>query len=347
MKFAELRDRVILQILQTVDDNAGGSEGTWVDVRTVWAKISPMKGRRQDEFSQIFNNRPYEIAIRYNAIDEVDNIQQYRLIRGTQAFRFHTIINEDDRDGIMIIVAESGRPIDAVSKTFEATVIDANNPASPVTLNVDDEYTCIVADISGLTCQQLNDGLVQAQRQKIQRVNLLRTGQTASTNTDDDGDQEKGRLAAFLTLDCNNSFGNTDRFTDSVGGQVYGAGNGSIPDYMIDHAAGLGWQFDAGFTAFGTDDYPDALTAAAAHDNGTFSNFDLPNWNELASLVNCGAATSLLNYAPINNTTSLLMISNTNFPRDTSKVLFFSNLGGFGARNKTSLSSYIYVRNHF
>lgn len=228
----------------------------------------------------------------------------------------------------------------------QVTITDSVNPNSPIIKVGGESYTCLPASISSSTCQQLNDDLTQAQRQLVQRVNLLKTGQTASTNTGDDGELEKGRLVDFLTLDCNNSFGDTNRFTDSAGGQDYD-GSGNIADYMIDFANGLGWQFNTGFTMFGTDTYPDALTAAAAHDNGTFSNFRLPNWNELQSLVNCGAATSLLNYAPITNTSVLLVISNTNFPRDTSKVLFFSNTGGFGARRKTDLSSYIYVRNHF
>lgn len=50
---------------------------------------------------------------------------------------------------------------------------------------------------------------------------LMKTGQTTSYRTGDDGDIEAGRATNFNTLASNNPFGNTNRFTDELGSQTY------------------------------------------------------------------------------------------------------------------------------
>ena len=60
--------------------------------------------------------------------------------------------------------------------------------------------------------------------------NLLITGQTISYGLGDDGTHQRGRLVDFVTLDHLNLFGNTNRFTDRVGTQVY------ADDIVIDWA---------------------------------------------------------------------------------------------------------------
>jgi len=50
---------------------------------------------------------------------------------------------------------------------------------------------------------------------------LLKTGQTTSYSTGDDGATQRGRLTDRLTLASNNPFGNTNRFTDKNGLQTY------------------------------------------------------------------------------------------------------------------------------
>ena len=47
---------------------------------------------------------------------------------------------------------------------------------------------------------------------------LLKTGQTTSYRTGDDGDLQEGRDVDFFTLDYTNPFGNTQRFTGITGG---------------------------------------------------------------------------------------------------------------------------------
>jgi hypothetical protein len=50
---------------------------------------------------------------------------------------------------------------------------------------------------------------------------LTKTGQTTSYRTGDDGDLQEGRETDWFTLASNNPFGNTNRFTDELGGATY------------------------------------------------------------------------------------------------------------------------------
>lgn len=51
---------------------------------------------------------------------------------------------------------------------------------------------------------------------------LMKTGQTTSYRTGDDGDLEAGRATDFFTLESNNPFGNNKRFTGITGGYQTG-----------------------------------------------------------------------------------------------------------------------------
>jgi len=55
----------------------------------------------------------------------------------------------------------------------------------------------------------------------ISGAKLLKTGQTTIYATGDDGDIQAGRDVDFFTLAVNNPFGNTNRFTDELGGSTY------------------------------------------------------------------------------------------------------------------------------
>jgi len=55
----------------------------------------------------------------------------------------------------------------------------------------------------------------------ISTATQIKTGQTISYRTGDDGDIEAGRSVNFTTLAENNPFGNTNRFTSELGTQTY------------------------------------------------------------------------------------------------------------------------------
>lgn len=175
--------------------------------------------------------------------------------------------------------------VSVVISNITKTDTDGTTSSVPAGVNV----TC--TPTSSLTCAQLNIGLNDSQRQTIQRVTPIKTGQTTSYRVGDDGDLEKGRLVSFLTLDCNNGFGNTNRFTDTLGGQTY------ANDLVVDWATGLMWyRVLSGLVNWNT-----AIDNCEASAQAGYTNWRLPNMSEMISIVNCGVSGGL-NYSPFNIT---------------------------------------------
>ena len=142
----------------------------------------------------------------------------------------------------------------------------------------------------------INDIYIKA-RSAVSRstAKLMKTGQTTSYRTGDDGDIEAGRATDFTTLAENNPFGNTNRFTDELGGQTYT--NDIVIDWSTyDGATVLGWRR----TNNGADiTWNNAIDGALAVSIGTFTTgWRLPNIQELFSLANW--AGQVFNYSPLN-----------------------------------------------
>jgi len=130
---------------------------------------------------------------------------------------------------------------------------------------------------------------------------LMKTGQTTSYRTGDDGDIEAGRATNFFTLASNNPFGNTNRFTDELGGTTY------TNNIVID------WSTYNGLTVLGYRRTPSAtvvnwngaIDGALAVSIGTFTTgWRLTNIRELMNIMNFqngnGNYLYLLQYAPFN-----------------------------------------------
>lgn len=95
-------------------------------------------------------------------------------------------------------------------------------------------------------------------------------------------------LAGFTVLKNNNFFGNTNRFTDENGLQVYGN------NYIIDHLTGLGWSTSRGFA-----NWDDLIDAANIYvDSLGHNDYRIPNIQEVNSIYN--TQTTGFNYAPFN-----------------------------------------------
>jgi hypothetical protein len=137
---------------------------------------------------------------------------------------------------------------------------------------------------------------------------LMKTGQTTSYRTGDDGDLEAGRADSFTVLASNNPFGNTNRFTDELGGQTYTKNividwstyNGStvLGWYIIDNGTNVTWNA--------------AIDGALAISvTGFTTGWRLPNIMEFCSIMNF-SLTSQLNYAPLNFGGKAFQTSTTN-----------------------------------
>lgn len=125
---------------------------------------------------------------------------------------------------------------------------------------------------------------------------LIKTGQTVSYRTGDDGDLERGRNTSFTVLAENNPFGNTNRFTDELGGQTY-TKNIVIDWSTYDGSTVLGFRR----TLTNTVTWQNAIDGALAVNIAPFtSGWRLPNVRELFNIFNFVQSSAFVNYSPFN-----------------------------------------------
>jgi hypothetical protein len=168
----------------------------------------------------------------------------------------------------------------------------------------------------------------------------LKTGQTISYRTGDDGDLEDGRATDFLTLGGNNPFGNTNRFTDELGGATYT--NNIVIDWSTyDGSTVLGIMKNDNGTNI---NWADSIDAAIILSIGTFtSGWRIPNIYELFSFYYWGG-TRAFDYTPFNDLSNTLFWTSTSNPPNPMRMhnQLATPLQQAGA---TSLYRYKAVRN--
>jgi hypothetical protein len=169
---------------------------------------------------------------------------------------------------------------------------------------------------------------------------LMKTGQTTSYRTGDDGDLEAGRATDFFTLASNNPFGNTNRFTDELGGQTYT--NNIVIDWSTyDGSTVLGWRR----TTNGVDiNWNNAIDGALLVSIGTFtSGWRLPNIYELFSLMIMDSLRGL-NYAPFNNNNNdTFWSSTTAHPTTSNKYSIANATKNIISSSNTSTTNFRYI----
>jgi hypothetical protein len=144
---------------------------------------------------------------------------------------------------------------------------------------------------------------------------LMKTGQTTSYRTGDDGDLEAGRDVDFFTLAENNPFGNTNRFTDELGGSTYT--NDIVIDWSTyDGSTVLGYRksnvFIGNWNA--SIDYCNTLSV------GTFTTgWRMSNIVELLNIINYGIPGTALSSPHIGNFLPFI-ISNPNIVSSTTNI---------------------------
>lgn len=127
---------------------------------------------------------------------------------------------------------------------------------------------------------------------------LMKTGQTISYRTGDDGDLEAGRATDFFTLASNNPFGNTNRFTDELGGSTY-ANNIVIDWSTYNGSTVLGYKRTLSGSV---GNWNTAIDGALAVSIASFtSGWRCANIRELQNIDNWSMKTiSFKNYSPFN-----------------------------------------------
>lgn len=164
----------------------------------------------------------------------------------------------------------------------------------------------------------------------------MKTGQTTSYYTDDDGATQRGRDVDFFTLDGNNAFGNSNRFTDLLGTQIYS--NGSV---MLDHST------DDGSEILGiTYGYYGTFTNVLDYINNNLSTDGKTDW----ALINRAELERLiyeesirnLNWSPLNQITiytgsDLNWWTSTSPLNNTARAKAFFNSSGVAGNQMTTI----------
>jgi hypothetical protein len=153
----------------------------------------------------------------------------------------------------------------AAGSTIEVNITDGVNPVTP-------DNVTVVGDVVTIEVPAATPVPVGA--------TLMKTGQTISFRTGDDGDLEAGRATDFFTLASNNPFGNTNRFTDELGGSTY------TNNWVID------WSTYNGVNVLGyfrtlqiANSWTNAIDLCLSGTFGTFTGCRLPNIKELHNAV--------------------------------------------------------------
>jgi hypothetical protein len=187
----------------------------------------------------------------------------------------------------------------------------------------------------------ISDLYIKAKAPNRSTATLMKSGQTTSYRTGDDGDIEAGRATNFTTLAENNPFGNTNRFTSELGTQTY------TNNIVID------WSTYNGTTVLGIsrvaiatgNTWNQAIDNSLSYSVGSFtSGWRLPNIREIFNLLNfANDQNNLLNYSPFNLSSSgRVYWSSTTVLNLTTQAYALNNIGLMNVVTKTTSVAYTY-----
>jgi len=157
---------------------------------------------------------------------------------------------------------------------------------------------------------------------------LMKTGQTTSFRTGDDGDLEAGRATSFTVLAENNPFGNTNRFTSELGTQTYT--NNIVIDWSTYDGSVVNGYYR---TLTGNITWNNAIDQCLALSIGTYTTgWRLVNREELLSLYDHERVAGL-DYAPFN--LNFTLWSSTSWKFTNTFAYTLSNTGIMSVGDKT------------
>ena len=134
---------------------------------------------------------------------------------------------------------------------------------------------------------------------------LLKTGQTTSYATGDDGATQRGRLTNFTTLPSNNPFGNTNRFTSKTGTQTY-TNSVAIDWSTYNNSTVLAYYFGDSTTR----PWATQLTQYTGSTIDGLTGWNLFNIYEAMNIMNFSFPSGFVyNYAPFNLTRRYMFVS--------------------------------------
>ena len=214
-----------------------------------------------------------------------------------------------------------------VNSTPQGTVSSSSN----IDINVTDSLGAVTPDSVSIVGNTITIDVPDAPVGGSVGATLMKTGQTTSYRTGDDGDLEAGRATDFFTLASVNPFSTLDRFTDELGGQTYT--NKIVIDWSTYNGSTVLGYYR---TSLGSNTWDNAIDAALAHSVGSFTTgWRLVNVNELMNICQWNASiTYVLNYSPFNISASPVLTSTT-APNNTAAMIYKAAANSFSTGNKT------------
>jgi hypothetical protein len=218
----------------------------------------------------------------------------------------------------------------------DITFTDTDNTTSSKAAGINFSATLIPA-LSAAQLNDVDDGLTFTQKDNLTALLDIKTGQTISYRTGDDGDIEQGSLLSFVVLSAQNPYGNSNRFTDTLGGQTYADG------IIVDWSRRLMWYNPAA-----TANWNNSIDAALSSNQGGFTDWHIPNVQQAQSIMNYGNSGGMLNYTPFNISFASMWTSTTSPDTTTSAFRVLATgattAGGIAQVGKTTTNNYMYCR---
>lgn len=239
----------------------------------------------------------------------------------------------------------SGGSLTLPDSQVNVNSVDSGDVVSVKTIdvNLSDSSGAVTPDAVSLTGNTLAITLADSSPAPV-GATLPKTGQTTSYATNDDGDIEAGRATDFFTLATNNPFGNTNRFTDELGGQTYT--NNIVIDWSTyDTVAGtvLGYYR----TPLSGAIWATQISNCAAVSIGTFtSDWRMWNFREMFNICK-GESNPNINYTPFNINMGNYYWSSTSRDATFAVALLTNGAGSYASLLLNKANSYqsIAVRN--
>ena len=104
LSVGKMRERIVIQSQGRTTDLGGGAAVAWSTVATTWARIVPSSGSESFSGMQVTNTNTFEITMRYRTNITTTN----RILWGSRTFNIRSVINNNERDKYLTVVAEEG-----------------------------------------------------------------------------------------------------------------------------------------------------------------------------------------------------------------------------------------------
>jgi hypothetical protein len=356
---------------------SGDLVGSWNPVTKVWTVPDVGSG---DPVTMTFNTDPItstpagqeKAVTAVNSIDEpvgvvsIDTANALEIDINDSNIGFNGVAQDSlpaqndkefsvyDSQGNLIgsVAGQSANTLDIVvddaTQTMNGAEISAQLPETAKTFviryaNNDPVVVTPITDTETVFVGEVPDVVTQFPSSKI-----WKTGQTTAYGASgkDDGSLERGNGASFTTLNKNNYFGNTNRFTDILGGQTY-TNNWVIDWSTWDKETGefvMWYRVKQSIAAWET------IMTNQPYTIGSYNDCYVPHRRELPSLINSELIDGM-NYSPINISVSGggtdQLYTSTTVPSNTAAAYAWfgqASNGAVGGKSKVSNGAYILLR---